>query len=196
MDNPQLALPQQVKKINKQLALVLPLDVGDRVHYVYSQPLPPEVFKRYWLIFSKTFATIYNENLTMMAGPRIAAMAMREFATTHGLQDEVELGVFGELKRLSYVIHPVEGKGWQQLMLDDALKANLLSAEDMDEVENILTFFTVTWSMHRGGTREAMIGGAARLWDAQTTLSTCSEFVASLPKLTTAVNSGVTVKVA
>lgn len=191
------ATPNEVQRITKRLALVLPLDVaGGRVHYVYSQPLPTEVFKRFWRVFSKTFAMVYTENLHMMAGPRIAALAMRDFAAQLDMSEDVELGVFGEIRRLSYLVHPVEGRGWTHIMLDDAVRSNLITPEDYEEVENILTFFTVNWSMHRPGTREVIIAGAAKLWDAQTTSSTCSEFIASLPKSIVTESSGAKIKVA
>lgn len=189
----------QVQSISKRLALVLPIDIGEgdrrQVHYVYSQPLPHEVFKRYWLVFSKTFAMIYNEKLHMMAGPRIAALALRQHAQQMGVGDEVDLGVFSEMRRLSYLILPEAGKGWNHIMLEDAIGSKLISEEDYDEVENILAFFTVTWSMHRAGTREVIMAGAAKLWDAQITSSSCSEFIASLPKLTATVNSGAKMRV-
>lgn len=185
-----------VSKITPRLNLVVPLDVGDKVHYVYSQPLPSAVFKAYWLVFSKTFAQVYSEGLHLLAGPRIAAHAMRDIAGKLGLGEEIELGVFGEIKRLSYLVFPQEGKGWTQIMLDDAVRANLISAEDYEEVENILAFFTVTSAMHRERERRVILEGAAKLWDAQITSSGCSEFIASLPKLTETVSSGVKIKVA
>ena len=180
-----------VAKIDQRLNLVVPLHVNGQVNYVYSAPLPSAVFRKHWLVFSKTFAQVYNEGLHLMAGPRVSALAMRTIAAQLGVGDEVELGVFGELRRLSYLVLPQEGKGWTQMMLDDAIRAKLISEEDLEEVENILAFFTVTSSMHRSGVRRAILEGAARLWDAQITSSSCSEFIGSLPKLTETVNTGV-----
>lgn len=190
-----------VSKITPHLNIVVPLDVetadGKKaVHYVYSQPLPSEVFRAYWMVYSKTFAQIYAEGLHMLAGPRIAAHALRDNAAKMGMTDEVELGVFAQMRRLSYFVLPQEGRGWTQIMLDDAVRGKLISQEDFEEVENILTFFIVTSAMHRGQERRVILEGAARLWDAQITSSGCSEFIASLPKLTETVSSGVKVKVA
>ncbi len=190
----------QVAKITPHLNLVIPLDVevgGQKaVHYIYSQPLPAAVFKIYWKVYSKTFAEIYTEGLHMLAGPRVAAHAMRENAARLGQSEEIEQGVFAEMRRLSYLVFPQEGKGWTQIMLDDAVRSNLISAEDFEEVENILTFFIVTSAMHRAQERRVILEGAAKLWDAQITSSACSEYIASLPKLTVTVNSGVKIKVA
>lgn len=200
-------------KINQHLNLVLPLEVdgtpeaevpvqenGQTVlkkvrqpFYVHSSPLPREVFERYWLVFSQTFAKIYNEGLHMTAGPRIAAMAMRDIARGHGMLDGpegVEHGVLDEMRRTSYVMMPTQ-KGWEQVMLQDAVAANLISADDYSEVENILAFFIVISAMHRSQERGPILEGAARLWGAQIISSNCSAFAASLPKLIVTANSGV-----
>jgi hypothetical protein len=162
-------------------------------YYVYSAPLSRKVFERYWLVFSKTFAQIYNEGLHVTAGPRIAAMAMREIAGSLGRLegiDGVEHGVFDEIRRTTTIAMPTD-KGWQQVILDDAVKGGLISDEDFSEVENILAFFTVISAMHRADQRRPILEGAARLWDAQIISSSFSAFIASLPKLTVIANSGV-----
>lgn len=192
-------------KINQHLKIVIPLDIegapkakvgGEDVvqpYYVYSAPLSPQVFRRYWLTFSKTFAKIMNEGLHVTAGPRIAAMAMRDTASELGVLDGldgVEHGVFDEIKRTSVIVMPTD-KGWQQIPLHDAIAGKLLSEEDVSEVENILCFFTVSSAMLRSAERFPILEGAARLWDAQIISSSCSEFIASLPKLTVIASSGV-----
>lgn len=211
-------------KINQHLKIVLPLDIegaakaevpmirdGKPVvvdgkpqtelavqpYYVYSSPLSAEVFRRYWKVFSKTFAVIMNEGLHVTAGPRIAAMAMRDTASELGQLDGldgVEHGVFDEIKRTSVIVMPTD-KGWQQIPLHDAITGNLLSEEDVSEVENILCFFTVISAMLRAAERLPILEGAARLWDARIISSNCSEFIGSLPRLTVTANSGVKLKV-
>lgn len=208
-------------KIDQHLRIVLPLDIDGapkaempvirdglavlgpddkplthmvtQPYYVYGTPLSREVFQRYWLVFSKTFAQIYNEGLHVTAGPRIAAMAMRDIARTLGQldgADGVEHGVFDEIRRTTTVAVPTADKGWQQVILDDAVRGKLISEEDFSEVENILAFFTVIFHMHRADQRLTILGGAARLWDAQIISSAFSVFIASLPKLTVTVHSG------
>lgn len=208
-------------KINTQLNIVLPLDIegapqaevpvfqdgkpmlaeGKPVtrletqpYWVYAPPLSMEVFRRFWLVFSKTFAKIYNEGLHVTAGPRIAAYAMRDIAQDLGLwegEEGVEHGVMDQIRRVSTIIIPTPDKGWQKVPLQDAVNSEFISEENVSEVENILTFFTVISAMHRAGERRAILEGAARLWDAQITLSDCSAFAASLPKLTETGRSGV-----
>lgn len=208
-------------RINAQLNLVLPLDVegapqaevplfqdgkpvivdGKPVtrletqpYYVYAPPLSVEVFQRYWLVYSKTFAKIYNEGLHVTAGPRIAALAMRDIAQSLGLwegEEGVEHGVMDQIRRVSTILIPTPDKGWQKVPLQDAVDSEFISKGDVSEVENILTFFIVISAMHRTGERRPILEGAARLWDAQITSSDCSAFLASLPKLTVTANSGV-----
>lgn len=208
-------------KVSQQLNIVIPLDVDGapsaevpafnpdgtplmvdgkqatrsevQPYYVYSTPLSRAVFERYWLIFSKTFSAIYAEGLSAISGPRVAAMAMRDIARRLGQLDGaegVEHGVFDEIRRTSVIVMPTS-KGWEQVMLQDAINAKLITDDDISEVENLLTFFTVISALHRAAERGPILEGAATLWDARILLSSCSVFIASLPKLTVTANLGV-----
>lgn len=210
-------------KINKQLSIVIPVDVDgapkamvpqfnrdgsplmDEVtkkqveleevqpYYVYSSPLSRVVFERYWMIFSKAHAAIYGEGLNVISGPRIAALAMRDIARSMGRldgPDGVEHGVFDEMRRTSVIIVPGQKGTWEQVLLQDAINKDLITADDVSEVENILAFFIVISALHRAAERGPILEGAARLWDARILLSSCSEFMSSLPKLTATASSG------
>lgn len=180
-------------KIDPKLNIVIPVDVEGKTFHVYSSPISIEVFKAYHLPIAKTFSALYNEGLHFTAGPRVAAMILEDKSRALGLWDGpagVEMGLMNEIRRLTSVLLPSD-KGWVNYPLQDVVDRNLMSPEDVSEVENILTFFIVTSAMHRKAELGAILNGAAKLWDAQITSSGCSEFAASLPKLTVTANSAV-----
>lgn len=180
-------------KIDPKLNIVIPVDIdANTVYHVYSSPISREVFQNYHMVIAKTFGAIYNEGLHFMAGPRVAAMILRTKAEEMGIWDGpngVNMGLMNEIRRLTRVLMPSE-KGWQEVLLQDVVDGQLMTEDDVSEVENALTFFIVTSAMHRRAALEPILNGAAKLWDAQITSSKCSEFAASLPKWTETVNSG------
>ena len=88
-----------------------------------------------------------------------------------------------EMRRTAHFICPAPD-GWQRLVLDDAVRRNLLSEEELSEIEGILIFFMVASAMHRGQQRTEQLTGMARVWQARLSASSCTEFIASLPTST------------
>jgi len=91
-------------KLDKALNLVIPIDQDEGRIYVHSTPISLEVFEKYFLAISKTFAAIYSEGLNVLAGPRVAALMLRRVSDDLGL----DTGLIDEIRRLSNVI--VSGK--------------------------------------------------------------------------------------
>lgn len=166
-------------KLDRRLRLVLPIERETGALYAHAEPLSAEQFHHYYLPLAKTFAKIYKENLGVVAGPRVAAMLLREVAAEMGRGEEVEASLIGELKRLTNVLGPTE-KGWEAVPLEDAVRNNLIDADEASEVENAVCFFTLVWHMHRKAERAEIMASAAAIWDAQLTSSSCTDYIASL----------------
>jgi hypothetical protein len=173
-------------RIDKRLNFVIPIERDDGNFYVHSAPIPRAVYEKYFLVISKTFAAIYTQGLSFVAGPRIASMMVKEIATELGTWDGpegVEQGLMAEITRLSNIMAP-SSDGWKLIPFQTALDRDMLDEEEVSEVINALTFFTVAWHMHRHREREAILTSAAQLWGGQLTSSNTMDFMNSLPTLT------------
>lgn len=171
-------------KIDRRLNIVCPIQTDDGTIYIHAIPLSREVFEEHFLVISKTFAAIYGQGLNYIAGPRVAAMMLKKVAMELGVWDGangVENSLLAEIKRLTNVLLPTPGgAGWSLVTLYDAVRQDMLSAEDLAEVENTITFFICASAMHKRTDLASVLGGIERLWDAQTTLLNVTEFRSSL----------------
>lgn len=178
--------------IDRKLNLVVPVDSIHGALYVHSTPISRPVFEKYYSVIAKTFSTLYGGGYGVYAGPRVAALILRETAQSMGVWEGtagVESGLVGEIKRLSLVLVPA-ASGWTYLPWDDAIREGKLSEEDAAEVFNALTFFTVASSMHTRRDLPGILSGASKLWGGLTTPLLYTEYAASLPKPTEAANTG------
>jgi hypothetical protein len=193
----------QSTRIGRDLKLVTPVDTDSGTTlYVHSIPISYDVFDKYAVILAETFAKIYSKELGLLGGPRVAARLLRQvaqaepgangYASAWEGPEGVENGLIAEMRRLTNVIVPDEGKGWTTVPFTEAVTRKLLSREDASDVENALTFFTVTFYMHRGAMRDATLTGAASLWGAEITSSDPMEYISSLRTSTETANSGET----
>jgi hypothetical protein len=180
-------------KIERNLNFVIPVERDDGTTvYVHSMPISADVFEQYFLVISKTFARIYLEGLGQTAGPRVAAMLLKDVAMERGLWEGpagVERGLMNEIRRLSNVVAPGP-KGWTTFPFQEAIDQKFLDSSDIREVENALVFFTVASSMHRRQEVRAVLEGAGSLWGAQVESSSSTEFCASLQTSTATANTG------
>lgn len=171
-------------KLNKKLNFVIPVVRDEGVLYVHATPISRETFEANYLLISKTFANIYTGGLGAAAGPRVAAMAMKDVAanfdamlTEPAWAPRVE-AFLTEIRRLATVV-PIAGKG-DVVMLQDALDAKMLDEDEVSEVENAIVFFTVASAMHLRSELPTILAGVSRVWDAQSTFLSPTEFAASL----------------
>lgn len=185
-------------KIDEALNIVVPVDREDGTTvWVHAAPIGREVFQRFWLPLSKAFALIYGEGLHL-AGPRIAAMSLQKVAEDLRMWDGpmgVERALLPEIRRLANVVAPGGSNGhsgWQMIPYDDAVKSRLIDQEDADEIEGVLTFFTLAWRLNLRKERRAIIDGLCALWGASTSSASLSEFADSLPTSTGTANTGAT----
>lgn len=182
-------------KINKRLNLVIPVETGDDVLYVHSMPISRDVFERYFKVIGRAFNEIYGGGYSFYAGPRVAAMIVRDIAQSMGLWEGergVERGLVGEVRRLTNCAVPADGGGWQTLPIQDAVTAGHVSADDMAEVDNALMFFTVASAMHKQTDLPGVMTAASRLWGGLVTSLNITEYVRSLKTLTEDENTGAT----
>lgn len=184
-------------QINEKLNFVIPLyDGNDQVYaYVHSMPLSREVFEINYLLLSKTFAAIHGEGLGEVAGPRVAALVLRDVAKRMAgeIGSGLEVPLLNEIHRLTSVLLQSPA-GWQPIPFDDCVRGNQLEPEDIAEVENALVFFIAMSAMHRKKMLQVILPGAAQLWGAQTSSLSCTEFAKSLRTLIETDASGTVVK--
>src|SRR5690348_319822 len=92
-------------KINRQLHLVIPLTGTDGSirTYVHSTAISSDLFEKYWLVISKTFAQMHAEGLGNLAGPRVADKLLRATAEQLGTWPDVKSGLVAEIHRLTNV---------------------------------------------------------------------------------------------
>lgn len=177
-------------KINKKLNLVVPVETDTGFLYVHSMPITREVFEKYFLVISKAFTVIYNEGLTVTAGPRVAAMMLRTVAEKAGVwdgSDGVENGLMNEIRRLTNIIVPTAA-GWSTIPFSEA--KDFLDPDDVSEVEGQIVFFILNSAMHKRSRVEAILTVAANFWGSLITSSNVTEYQASLPTSTTGASIG------
>lgn len=172
-------------KIDEKLNLVVTVERDGGNLYVHSAPIGLEVFERYFLVIAKTFAAIYSEGLNIVAGPRVAGMMLKKISTDLDMWGDVSGGLVAEIRRLSNVAIPGDD-GWRTVPLQDAINKHLFDADEVAEIDGIITFFTCASVMHRAKQVRPIIEAAASLWKAQITSLDATAFAASLPTLMSA----------
>ena len=179
-------------KIERNLNLVVPVESEAGTIYVHSKPISIEVFTRYARVMARSFSILYSDGTSLTAGPRIAAMIVRQEADAMGVREEVEGGLISEIYRLSNVIILHDGQ-WQTMPLVDAKKDGLIDTEIMSEVENAIVFFTLLWRMHTVDTRAEMLDAPLKLWGAELSSLKPMEYANSLQTSTPVESTGETV---
>lgn len=170
-------------KIDKALNLVCPVETDDGVYYVHSTPIGREVFERYFLPISKTFAAIFAEGLNTLAGPRVAAWMLKSISMEMGIWDGdtgVSIGLMEEIRRLTNVAVP-SPDGWKTVPLYDALKSGFLDQRDVDEAEGAIVFFTCISLMAKRDQAKHFVTQMCTLWNTRTTSLSTTAYAASLP---------------
>jgi len=201
-------------RISRDLNLVLPVDTDSGTVYVHSAPISYEVFEKYFLVLTKTFSAIYQEGLNAIGGPRAAALLLKRIAQqTVGDErgtnawdgsDGVENGLMNEIRRLTNVVMPVGSSsvvlesdppvmapgGWETIPFYDVINRNLLSRQDIAEVEGVVCFFIVSSACHQRKILPSFLDAMASLLDARIVPSSVSEYARSLPTSTGGASSG------
>lgn len=166
-------------RIDKRLNLVIPIEDETGTIYIHATPLSHVAFERYYKVLARAFTVIVS-NYSVVAGPRVALMTLREVASEVGMKDEVETGLIPEIRRSTNMLVPADGGGFETVMFQTALDRKMLSEEDVSEVENALVFFTVYSAMLKRTQRVELLDGAAKMWGASITSLSVTEYGASL----------------
>jgi hypothetical protein len=177
-------------KINSKLNIVIEVEGEAGTFFVHSTPLSREVYERYFIIISQTFAKIISGGMSVISGPSIAALMLRKVAQDMNAwegDDGVKNGLFAEMRRISNVVLPGPS-GWQTMPLQSAINRQALSEDDVAEVEGIIAFFICTSAISRKNDLPPILD-RLEAWGARATLLNCTEYAASLPISTPAETS-------
>ncbi|MGK0739951.1 hypothetical protein ACSFCX_00090 [Yokenella regensburgei] len=181
-------------KIARNMNFVLPVETDMGKGYVHATPISKEVYREHFYILSKTFSAIFSEGLGVVAGPRVAYLMLEKISQNEKVWDG-ETGVkntlLNEIIRLSNLVYPVEGNGWDTVPLDVAIKREVI---DPDEALGELVFFTCVSSINKPHQAKEVMNQVAGLWGSAISSSTLTEWIASLPTSTPPASSGETEK--
>lgn len=171
-------------RINRALNLVVPFDTAEGQVYIHSMPISREVFERYFLVISKTFAALISEGLSVISGPAAAFLMLKKIAQDMREWDGpagVERGLIAEIHRLTNIVAPNPRGGWHTIPFQEALSTGVIEGDDVSEVEGLLCFFTCISTVPRREQRQEILDSMGSLWGARTESLSCTEFAASLP---------------
>jgi hypothetical protein len=147
--------------------------------YIHSTPIGREVFEDNFLVISRAFTAVYTNGLGPVTGPRVAALLLKQEATTLGVWERTQQSLMAEIYRLTTAIVPTDN-GWESIPFDIAKKRGIIDADIASEVENSLVYFTCASSIHLRAELTVALEGLRTLWGAQTTSLNSTEYMNSL----------------
>jgi hypothetical protein len=175
--------------LNRKLNLVLSVDTDKGPVHIHSCPIGREVFEDNFLPISRAFTAVYTNGLGPVTGPRVAALLLKQESKTLGVWERTQQSLLAEIYRLTNVIAPEEN-GWETMPFDVAKKRGILNEDAAAEVENCIVYFTCASSIHLRAELAVALEGLNTLWNAQTTLLNCTEYMRSLRTSTVEENTG------
>lgn len=176
-------------RINKKLNLVITLDNDDgSKYYVHAKPFSREAFEANYLLFSQAFSSMIESGIQVTAGPRVAALVLKDLAKKQGREADYA-AIIAEIKRTANVIRG-GSEGFAPKLLSTAVAHGEVDEDDLTYIEGVICFFTLTSAMWRGERLDASLGFMSGLWGAQTTSLDCTEFMSSLRTATTEDSTG------
>lgn len=177
-------------RLNERLNLVIPVYGDDEKlsGYVHSMPVPLAVFEANAGLIGRTYKEIFSDGYGVVAGPRVAAMIMKNIGARH---KEDDAGLLGEIVRLSCFIHQTKN-GWEQVPLEHAIDNKMMDEGDVSEVMNAIVFFTVVSVMLPKKMVNSTVTVAASIWNALASPLAPTAWIASLRTSTKDVSTGET----
>jgi hypothetical protein len=166
-------------KLNRKLNLVLELDSEKGKISVHSTPISKSVFEDNYLAISRTFTAIYANGLGPMAGPRVAALMLKDEAKKIDAVEKTN-SLLAEITRLTNVIAPGEN-GWETLPFDVAKKRGILDEDNASLAENFIVYFMCASSIHLRGELAVATEVLKTVWGVQHTSLNATEYMRSLP---------------
>ena len=176
-------------RINKKLNLVIPVENDDgSEYYVHAKPFSREAFEANYLLFSQAFASMIENGIQVTAGPRVAALVLKDLATKQNRESDYA-AIIAEIKRTAHVIKG--GKdGFKSKGLSSAVAHGDVDEDDLAYIEGVICFFTLTSAMFKGERLDASLSLMSGLWGVQTTSLASTEFTSSLRTAMTEDNTG------
>lgn len=180
-------------KINRAMNLIVPVETEAGTAYIHTTPISKEVYKEHFFILSKTFSLIFSEGLGIVAGPRIAYLMLEKVSKDKGVWDAadgVKNTLVSEVIRLSNLVYPVEGKGWDTKPLDVALDSGVV---ELDEVIGEIIFFICVSAINKPDQARGLMSEVSGLWNSATTSLGLMAWIDSLVTSKPPASSGETV---
>ena len=178
--------------LNRKLNLVLTLSADDTEKgpiHVHSVPIARTVFEDNYLVIAKTFTQVYAHGLGPGAGPRVAALMLRDEAKKLDVWEHTQQSLMAEIYRLTNVIAP-GNTGWETYPYMVARQRGILDEDDASLVENCLIYFTCASSVRLKAELTVAMEALSTLWNAQTTSLNSTEYLRSLPTWTPVESTG------
>ena len=181
-------------KIDRNLNLVLPIELDEGTAHVHSTPIDEAVFDRYFMTITRTYSAMLENGGSWMltSGPQVAARMLERIAEQDGTWEGpqgVEIGLMAEIRRRTNIL-ALTPQGWDMIPLQSALDKGFIRGRDASEVENAVTFFTVLSSAMRQKEAESLLTAAFGLRDGQMVSSNCSAYMNFLRTSTQGENTG------
>lgn len=173
-------------QINESLNLVLPIRDGLNL---YHTPISREVFEANCVLLGAVKSRMISKGLhfLMDAGPRVSSSMLREEAKKdaqeRGEDNQAATALLGEFKRLSVILTPGTN-GYDPLPIDAALSRGVIDAEEWQEAESAIAFFTCHYALAKKADRAKVASATALALKGLTTSLSPMEYVASLPNST------------
>lgn len=175
-------------RISKKLNLVITIELEDGSKiYVHSMPITMPIFDSYWEPIARAYTRIFATPLINVSGPKVAKRTLRKEAEVLGVWDGpsgVQLGLYGEIRRLTSVCLPKEGGGWEMLPYEIVLTRKLLDEESIDHLENMITFFILVSAIQDRKEIKPTLENTSTIWPLRPESLSATEFMTSLSKLT------------
>lgn len=167
-------------KISKKLNLVIPMELDDGgTYYAHSTPLSREAFEKYYKLIARTFSAMYEDGMSTIAGPRVAALMLRSAAEELQLDEGIVAELLNEVRRLTNVMLPSE-EGWQAIPFQAAVNRGMIDDDAAAELEGQIVFFICNSAMHTKERLKVILHGLTLLWGSQITLQNSTEYLRSL----------------
>ena len=147
--------------ITSDLKLTFPVkwnDAGEPTIYAYHIPISRLTFEQNYRLIGGTLAMLQSKSVgtnvvdvATLALKDIGRRDAREWGLPEGLSIEdggMAVPLLAELKRLTHIIAP-SAAGYESVPATIALARNVIGAEDWEECEAALVFFTAGYSTKR-----------------------------------------------
>lgn len=179
-------------QITADLNLAFPIqfdDKGEALIWAYHTPISTVVFQANYRIIAATQHELFKKGVAYAAtlGPRLATLTLMDMARAdaeeRGVSEEMGTAFRADLKRLTTLLAP-SPEGFNSVPVDVAISRGIITAEDWEEGESALVFFTSAFMTAPRVRRARVAEASALVLGGSITSLAPTEFAASLPTST------------